>query len=154
MTITRNDIGSIFSLKESGELIIIDDISDEYVHYRNEMGETFASTNYKIDGIIVSDPQRISLFRDNMSLGAALFNAEASALRKILVGSKHDPEVREANSVLETIQSQKAALRSKINSYCKANHLSNSSLDSKIQNAEKSMKSSQNLSFPYHSHER
>jgi len=155
MILTSKDIGRIFSLNTTGNLIMIDDISDTYVYLRNEMGEHFTSIEREIDGMLVTDPQRTNVFRENMLLGSALAEAESSALRKILVGTKHDSEVLEATSVLEAIHQQQDVLRTKIQAYGKDKELnSREQLDEKIQNANSTIGNHQDHRISPISHER
>jgi len=155
MVLTSKDVGKIFSLNTNGNLIMVDDISDTYVYLRNEMGEHFTLSERKLDGTLVTDPQRTNIFRENMLLGSALAEAESSALRKILVGTKHDPEVLEATSVLETIHQQQDVLRLKIQAYRKDKELtSREQLDEKIQNANNNIGARQDHQISPIPHER
>lgn len=104
MKITDANIGNVICLDQNSRFILIEDVNDEFIQYRQESGHSFATYDREIAGTVVRDPNRISEFHRNAELGAALLSAETSAMSKILNGAEDPAQREEAASVLRNLK--------------------------------------------------
>ena len=103
MVITAANIGDIICIDQNSQCILIENVTDKFIHYRQETGDRYAISKREIPGSVVQDPKVVAEFYRNAKLGAALGSAELSAFRKILDSSLEPVQRKEANAVMGVV---------------------------------------------------
>lgn len=106
MQITKENIGAVLCLYQTGECIRIEDVKDRLIHYQREYGSNYTTHEFTADALPVTDPTRIADFNRNYEFGHALESAELAARKTILDGLHTPEEVRDAQITLNHIQAQ------------------------------------------------
>lgn len=106
MQITKENIGDVLCLYQTGTCIRIEDVTDRYVYYQQEYGSHYATHEFAADALRIEDPVRIAEFNRNYELGHALESAELAALKTILDGRHTPEEIQDADIALDGIRAQ------------------------------------------------
>lgn len=114
MVITAANVGDIICMDQNAVHIQVEAVTDQYVHYRQETGDNFATFEHNIQGSVVLDPNRIQEFKRNVTLGTALRSAELSAIRHLLDGQATREQHMDATSVLGSVKGMKMRLSERI----------------------------------------
>lgn len=114
MQITKENIGDVLCLYQTGTCIRIEDVTDRYVYYQQEYGSRYATHEFTADALRVEDSVRIAAFTRNYELGHALEAAELAALKTILDGLHTPEEVQDADVTLDDIRSQQKYLHERL----------------------------------------
>lgn len=114
MQITKENIGDVLCLYQTGTCIRIEDVTDRYIYYQQEYGSRYATHEFAADALRVEDPARIAAFDRNYELGHALESAELAALKTILDGLHTPEEVQEADVTLNSIRAQQEHLHERL----------------------------------------
>lgn len=138
MEITAANIGDVINLSSRSSPVLIEDVTDRLVVFRQESGDRYATYRHEIDGTVVQDPKRLTEFHRNSVLGNALTNAQISAIDKLITDSSDLEERKEANAVLGIVKSMLKHLDARVpDRQTKENSKQPRSLDSLIQKAQK-----------------
>lgn len=135
MQITADNVGDIIQMMPQGNLIQIEAVNEEFVHYRQETGDRYASCNHELEGQVIVDQDRIQAFYDNYALGSALQKAELSAIRKLLDAHGTHEQHRDANAVLASVKGMQEKLSQRIQPYKEQEHKHHKPLDAIISKA-------------------
>lgn len=114
MQITKENIGDVLCLYQTGTCIRIDDVTARYVYYQHEYGSRYATHEFAADALRVEDPARIAAFDRNYELGHALESAELAALKTILDGLHTPKEIQDADVTLNNIRTQQKHLHARL----------------------------------------
>lgn len=114
MQITKENIGDVLCLYQTGTCIRIEDVTDRYIYYQQEYGSRYATHEFAADALRIEDPARIAAFDRNYELGHALESAELAALKTILDGLHTPEEVQEADVTLNSIRAQQKHLHERL----------------------------------------
>lgn len=114
MEITVANIGDVICIDQKARCILVENVTDKFVHYRQETGDRYATAEHEIAGSVVRDPKVVSEFYRNAKLGSALGHAEFSAFRKILDGSLEPAQREEAGAVLSIVKSMQKHLEERV----------------------------------------
>lgn len=114
MQITKENIGEVLCLYQTGACIRIEGITDRYIYYQQEYGSRYATHEFTADALPVTDSVRIADFNRNYELGHALESAQLAALKTILDGLHTPEEVQDAHVTLDCIRAQQKNLHERI----------------------------------------
>ena len=135
MHVSEQNVGDIFLL-ESGKRLQIDAVTPQYIHYTEETGDKYCTTERSIAAQKVTAPAAIADFRNHVMLGQLLRAAEAGALRRMLNGRYPEEERRDASGVLGMVKQQQKLIHSRLAAQRAIQPRKASSLTSRIQTAE------------------
>lgn len=133
MNISKDNIGDIIVL-ETGNRILIENVDDKYITYRNENGGKYATDEYNINGYVERDPEKTKIFHRHCEVGKFLRAAETSAFNKIFSAYSSQEDLAEAGSVLKSVRNHQSALVARIREENNGRQAP-SDLDSLIRNA-------------------
>ena len=137
MVITAANIGDVIRMDHNPRCILIENVTDKFVHYRQETGEQYATSEREIAGSVIRDPKVISEFHRNSKLGATLDNVEFSAFRKMLDNSLSPSQRDEAEAVLGFIKGMQSHLKIRITGrQAEQSSIRHASLDDLIRKAD------------------
>ena len=114
MVITAANIGEVIRMDQKSQCILIENVTDKFIHYCKETGDQYATSEREVPGSIVRDPKVIAGVCRNAKLGAALGSAELSAFRKILDGSLESGQRKEANAVMGIVKGMQKHLEERV----------------------------------------
>lgn len=114
MQITKENIGDVLCLYQTGTCIRIEDVTDRYIYYQQEYGSHYATHEFVADALRITDGARIAAFDRNYELGHALESAELAALKTILDGLHTPEEVQNADVTLNSIRAQQKYLHERL----------------------------------------
>lgn len=114
MQITKENIGNVLCLYQTGECIRIEDVKDRLIYYQREYGSHYCTHEFTADAFPVTDHARIAVFDRNYELGHALESAELAALKTILDGHHTPEEVKNADVTLNSIRAQQMHLHERL----------------------------------------
>lgn len=114
MYITSANIGDVISMNQGRSCIQIEDVTEQYVQYRNESGLRFATHDHEFEGRIVQDADRVEAFSRNFLLGSSLAQAELSAIRRLLDPKVSHEQRADAHKVLHSIRGMQQNLSARL----------------------------------------
>lgn len=116
MNITPENVGDILCYYETGKRIRIQEVSDNFVFFKSETGETFTMRDFSADVLPEKDADRISRFEANIRIGEALNLSEKKALSVIAAGNAVSSQEREdAERVLKVVDEQRDNITKRLN---------------------------------------